>query len=107
METREPAERREPAHYFDLETESGRARLAEPEIALSPLEGLVVIDEIQRLPGLFETLRPLADRPATAARFLILGSASPALVRGVSESLAGRVAFVDLAGFDLRETGPA
>jgi hypothetical protein len=65
----------------------------------------VVIDEIQRLPGLFATLRPLADRPKTPARFLILGSASPNLVRGVSESLAGRVGFVDLGGFDLRETG--
>ena len=90
---------------FDLETAIGRARLAEPELALAPLRGLVVIDEIQRLPGLFETLRPLADRPKTPARFLILGSASPDLVSGVSESLAGRVGFVDLGGFDLRETG--
>jgi predicted AAA+ superfamily ATPase len=93
------------ASFFDLEMATGRARLAEPELALAPLRGLVVIDEIQRLPGLFATLRPLADRPKTPARFLILGSASPDLVRGVSESLAGRVGFVDLGGFDLRETG--
>jgi hypothetical protein len=93
------------ASFFDLETAAGRARLAEPELALAPLRGLVVIDEIQRQPGLFATLRPLADRSKTPARFLILGSASPDLVRGVSESLAGRVGFVDLGGFDLRETG--
>lgn len=92
-------------HTFDLETATGRARLAEPELALAPLRGLVVIDEIQRRPELFSTLRPLADRPRTPARFLVLGSASPDLVRGVSESLAGRVGFVDLGGFDLRETG--
>ena len=99
------AARAKTAHVFDLETATGRARLAEPELALSPLRGLVVIDEIQRNPGLFATLRPLADRPKTPARFLILGSASPDLVRGVSESLAGRVGFVDLGGFDFRETG--
>lgn len=95
--------RRRDAHVFDLETAAGRARLAQPELALAPLRGLVVIDEIQREPRLFEVLRPLADRPGTPARFLILGSASPDLVRGVSESLAGRVGFVDLGGFDLTE----
>jgi predicted AAA+ superfamily ATPase len=100
-------EGRQPAHYFDLETAAGRARLDEPELALNPLEGLVVIDEIQRLPALFETLRPLADRDHAPAKFLILGSASPDLVRGASESLAGRVGFVDLAGFELREIGTA
>jgi predicted AAA+ superfamily ATPase len=93
------------AHFFDLETAAGRARLATPELALSGLEGLVVIDEIQRQPELFAALRPIVDRPDRRARFLILGSASPALVRGASESLAGRVGFVDLGGFDLRETG--
>lgn len=97
--------RRKKVHIFDLETASGRARLAEPELALGPLEGIVVIDEIQRRPELFETLRPLLDRPRARAKFLILGSASPDLVRGVSESLAGRVGFVDLAGFDLSEVG--
>src|SRR5262245_11350421 len=84
------------AHYFDLETAVGRARLADPELTLTPLSGLVVIDEIQRQPELFTVLRPLADRPGSPARFLILGSASPDVVRGASESLAGRVGFVDL-----------
>jgi len=72
---------------------------------LGALSGLVVIDEIQRRPELFEILRVLTDRPAAATRFLILGSASPGLIKGVSESLAGRVGFLDLGGFDLRETG--
>jgi predicted AAA+ superfamily ATPase len=93
------------AHYFDLETASGRAQLARPELTLTPLTGLIVIDEIQRRPELFAALRPLADRPGPPARFLILGSAAPDVVRGVSESLAGRVEFVDLSGFDLREVG--
>ena len=72
---------------------------------LSPLSGLVVIDEIQRDPALFEVLRPLADRPRRPVRFLILASASPDLVRGVSESLAGRAEVVELGGFDLTEVG--
>jgi hypothetical protein len=97
--------RRRDAHVFDLETAAGRARLSDPELALDGLRGLIVIDEIQRQPGLFETLRPLADRPRTPARFLLLGSASPDLVRGVAESLAGRIGFVDLGGFDLGEVG--
>jgi hypothetical protein len=101
------AARRRPVHFFDLETAGARRQLAEPELALGPLHGLVVIDEIQRDPRLFEVLRPLADRPRTPARFLVLGSASPELVQGVSESLAGRVGFVDLSGFDLGEVGPA
>jgi predicted AAA+ superfamily ATPase len=76
---------------FDLENPSHVARLSAPLQALEPLRGLVVIDEIQRLPKLFEVLRVLADRPRNTAKFLILGSADPRLVRGVSESLAGRV----------------
>jgi len=102
---REIVRRRKDAHVFDLETAAGRERLAQPELTLAPLRGLVVIDEIQREPKLFEILRPLADRPRTPARFLLLGSASPDLVRGASESLAGRVGFVDLGGFDLTEVG--
>lgn len=99
--------RRGRSHYFDLETAVGRARLAEPELTLAPLRGTVVIDEIQVQPSLFTALRPLADRPAAPARFLILGSAAPELVRGASESLAGRIGFVDLGPFDLREAaGP-
>ncbi len=96
-----------PAAHFDLENPLDLARLSTPMQALSPLRGLVVIDEIQRLPVLFECLRVLADRPRTPARFLILGSADPRLVKGISESLAGRVAHVDIGGFDLSEVGAA
>lgn len=90
---------------FDLENPSDANRLSEPMTALESLRGLVVIDEVQRQPSLFPILRVLADRRPLRARFLILGSASPDLVRGVSESLAGRVAHVDLGGFDLSEVG--
>ena len=89
--------------YFDLEAAVDRRRLQAPEQALGRLLGLVVIDEVQRLPALFETVRVLVDRPDNGARFLLLGSASPALVKGVSETLAGRAGLVDLSGFDLRE----
>ncbi|MCY3609966.1 MAG: ATP-binding protein [Gemmatimonadetes bacterium] len=104
---REIAARTGQSSYFDLEEASSRRRLATPEYALGRLEGLVVIDEVQRSPALFETLRVLVDRPGNAARFLLLGSASPSLVRGVSESLAGRVGLVDLGGFDVGEVTPA
>lgn len=92
-------------HLFDLENPVDANRLREPLTALEPLEGLVVIDEVQRQPELFPLLRVLADRGPLRTRFLLLGSASPSLMRGVSESLAGRVAFVDLHGFDLGEVG--
>jgi hypothetical protein len=95
------------AHWFDLESAQDRAALAQPELALKSLKGLVVIDEVQRRPELFQTLRPLADRRGKPARFLILGSASPDIVKGVSESLAGRAGFVDLGGFHLDEVGSA
>ena len=91
--------------FFDLESAVDRRRLQAPEQALAGLSGLVVIDEIQREPALFETLRVLVDRPDNRAQFLLLGSASPFLVRGTSESLAGRVGLVDLSGFHLAETG--
>src|SRR5579862_3880252 len=97
--------KRNDSHYFDLETAVGQTRLAQPELTLAPLKGLVVIDEIQRRPDLFTVLRPLADRPRSPARFLILGSAAPELIRGASESLAGRIGFVDLSPFDLGEVG--
>ena len=93
------------ATFFDLESAPDERRLENPELALGRLRGLVVLDEIQRLPHLFNVLRVLADRPAAPAKFLILGSASPMLVRGVSESLAGRVEFVELGGFDVAEAG--
>ncbi|MCB1096149.1 MAG: ATP-binding protein [Verrucomicrobiae bacterium] len=92
-------------HVFDLESPADLARLTNPELALSPLQGLVVLDEIQRMPELFPVLRVLADRPETPARFLILGSASPELLKGAGESLAGRISFVDVSGFSLSEVG--
>lgn len=92
-------------HHFDLERAASRAALETPEITLEPLRGLVVIDEIQRIPQLFETLRPLADRREIPARFLVLGSASPGLVRGVSESLAGRALFIPVSSLALDELG--
>ena len=95
----------QPGAYFDLEDPLDLARLEAPRQTLGALTGLVVIDEIQRRPDLFPLLRVLADREGTPARFLILGSASPDLVHGVSESLAGRVGFVDLSGFDGTEVG--
>jgi predicted AAA+ superfamily ATPase len=95
----------EPCTYFDLEDPVHIRRLSAPMRTLEELTGLVVIDEVQRRPDLFELLRVLVDRPRKPARFLLLGSASPGLVKGVSESLAGRIGFVDLSGFDLREVG--
>ena len=97
---------RRKSEYFDLEDPSDLSRLSAPMFALGHLRGLVVIDEVQRKPELFEILRVLADRPGPKAKFLLLGSASPHLVRGVSESLAGRAGFVEMSGFDLREIGP-
>lgn len=94
-----------PCHWFDLEDPADAARLTVASLALRPLEGLVVLDEIQRAPELFELLRVLADRDPRPATFLLLGSASPQLVRGASESLAGRVAFVGLEGFGVDEVG--
>lgn len=97
---------RDAVHWFDLESAAGRRALENtPEITLSDLKGLVVIDEVQRMPSLFALLRPLADRPELPARFLLLGSAAPELVRGVSESLAGRIRFVQVPGFSLGEVG--
>lgn len=93
------------ATWFDLERPADRAKLQNAELVLSDLRGLVVIDEVQRLPELFTVLRPLADRPRAKTRFLLLGSASPDLVKGVSESLAGRASFVDLGGFELADVG--
>jgi predicted AAA+ superfamily ATPase len=91
---------------FDLESPAGRAALENtPELTLRECEGLVIIDEVQRMPHLFEILRPISDNRQRKATFLILGSASPDLVQGVSESLAGRVQFVPVSGFSLNEVG--
>lgn len=92
-------------NYFDLEDPQGLARLSEPETALRPLRGLVVIDEIQRRPELFPLLRVLADRRPLPARFLILGSASPDLLKQSSETLAGRLETIPLDGFRLADLG--
>jgi uncharacterized protein len=93
------------AHYFDLENPRDYDRLAQPMTALEPLRGWVVLDEAQSQPSLFPVLRVLADRVPLPARFLMLGSASPDLVRGGSESLAGRAAHVPISGFELSEVG--
>ncbi len=96
-----------PSTLFDLELAGARAALSRtPERLLRISEGLVVIDEVQRLPGLFEVLRPICDARDRKAVFLLLGSASWDLIEGVSETLAGRVLFVDVGGFSLAETGP-
>jgi len=94
-------------NYFDLEEPQSLARLTEPDTALRPLKKLVVIDEIQRRPDLLPLLRVLADRMPLPARFLILGSASPDLLRQSSESLAGRLETVSLDGFRLADLGAA
>jgi hypothetical protein len=99
------AAREERSLVFDLESPIDRQRLSNPMRVLGGLEGLVVIDEVQHQPELFEILRVLVDRPGNPARFLVLGSASPRLVSGVSETLAGRVGTIDLSGFTLDEVG--
>ena len=97
--------RRRKTTFFDLESPADRGRLREPMTTLSPLRGLVIIDEAQLEPALFPVLRVLVDRRPSPARFLLLVSASPDLARDVTESLAGRVALVSMAGFDLEEVG--
>lgn len=83
-------------NYFDLEDPAHLERLRNPKLALEPLRGLVVIDEIQLRPELFPVLRVLADREGSDTRFLILGSASRDLIRQGSETLAGRIGFVEV-----------
>ena len=91
--------------FFDLEDPRDLARLSDPSLVLPELRGLVVLDEIQRVPELFPLLRVMADRPGFPARFLILGSASPDLSRQSSESLAGRVSYYVLPGLHIGEVG--
>ncbi len=95
------------ANWFDLEDPQVEAQLANPMVALQGLRGLVVIDEVQHAPDLFKVLRVLIDRPNNPANFLLLGSASPALLRQSSESLAGRLEVIEATGFTLIETGAA
>lgn len=92
-------------HFFDLESEVDVRRLADPELSLRPLRGLVVLDEIQNRPELFRALRVLADRPKKPASFLVLGSAAPELLRQSSETLAGRVAHYEIPGISPAEVG--
>ena len=93
------------ATWFDLESAPDRRRLENPERVLQGHDGLIVLDEVQVLPELFAAIRVLVDRTADRRRFLLLGSASPEIVRGVSETLAGRIEFVELHGFDMTEIG--
>jgi hypothetical protein len=91
--------------FFDLEDPRVEAQFQAPLLTLEPLRGLVVIDEVQRAPELFKVLRVLMDRDPPPARFLLLGSASPGLLRQSSESLAGRVEVIEIGGFALDEAG--
>ena len=95
------------ANYFDLEDPVSLARLDQQKAALRDLVGTVVIDEVQHRPDLFPVLRVLADRSHNPARFLVLGSAGPALLRQSAESLAGRIEYIDLTGFQVAEVGAA
>lgn len=95
----------QPSTYYDLEKPSDLRRLENAEYVLGREKGLVILDEIQLHPELFSILRSLVDRPSEKTKFLILGSASPHVIKGASESLAGRIEFVDLHGFDLGEVG--
>ena len=94
-----------PNARFDLENPADIARLTDPLLALERLKGIVVLDEVQRRPELFPILRVLADRRPIRARFLVLGSASPELLKQSTETLAGRVAYHELPGFAVREVG--
>lgn len=96
---------RAPVTYFDLENPEDLSQLADPMLALKDLTGLVVIDEIQRRPDLFPALRVLADRQRLPARFLVLGSASPEILRQGSETLAGRIYYLELGGLSLTDVG--
>lgn len=100
------AERHAKATHFDLEDPRSVGRLSEPMYALEPLRGLIVLDEVQHAPDIFKVLRVLADRPRRPARFLVLGSATPDLLRQSSESLAGRIAYYELGGLSLADVGP-
>lgn len=92
-------------NYLDLENPADLARLDAPMTALEPLEGVVVIDEVQRRPDLFPVIRVLSDRQPLPARFLILGSAAPHALRQAAESLTGRVERIEVAGFSMNEIG--
>jgi uncharacterized protein len=90
-------------NYFDLENPLHSNRLTEPMQTLSALEGLIVIDEVQRMPQLFPILRVLMDRSNNSGQFLLLGSASPSMMRQAGESLLGRIETIEMSGFDIGE----
>ena len=92
-------------NYLDLERPETESQFSNPMMALGDRKGLVVIDEVQRAPEVFKVLRVLADRPGVPARFLLLGSAAPGLLRQASESLAGRIEVIEIGGFTLAEAG--
>lgn len=98
---------RQSPNYFDLEDRAHVARLAQPQQTLAALRGLVVIDEVQLQPDLFPTLRVLLDRSNAPGQYLLLGSASPSLLRQAGESLLGRVETVEVTGFSLQEVWAA
>jgi predicted AAA+ superfamily ATPase len=98
------AKKRQEVHYFDLEDPEDLARLKNPKLTLSELSGIIVIDEIQRIPDLFSVLRVLVDKENNKASYLILGSASRELIKQTSESLAGRIAYLELKPFSFGET---
>jgi uncharacterized protein len=102
---RQIAAGRDESHWFDLEDPEDLRRLEDAKLALADLRGLIVVDEVQRRPELFPLLRVLADRSDAPRQFLLLGSASPELLRQSSESLAGRIAYHELSGFALDEVG--
>ena len=93
-------------NYFDLENSEDLARLSDPNLALAQLTGLIVIDEVQRIPELFRTLRVLVDRPESSAQVPILGSASRELIQQSSESLAGRIRYIEITPFQSNELPP-
>ena len=95
-----------PSHHFDLEDPDDQARLGDASFVLRGLKGLVVIDEVQLRPDLFPLLRVLADRSDTPAKFLLLGSAAPELLKATSETMAGRVIFHQLDGLEWSEVAP-
>lgn len=93
-----------PAVYLDLESERDRRKLKDPYLFLSRYENqCVILDEVQRMPGLFELLRGIIDENRRPGRFLLLGSAAPALLRQSAETLAGRIAYYELSPFNLTE----
>lgn len=91
-------------NYFDLENVRDIERLKDPQLTLSRLTGLIVIDEVQKIPELFSQLRVLVDDPDLNQRYLILGSASRDLIRQSSETLAGRISYLELTPFTYLET---